>query len=168
MIKVFIKSKTAIISRTLIVSGSLLFLSACDNNEHQEKGKDLNAELGVPSEPKAKQENEFAKVKQPVANIERRQYKQSKAVGSLLPPPESLLVEQDKPVEQVILDLSLNLGITEYELERDKQKPFQGIFEPEETIFDIEMETRFEWPHNENKERDLTPDGAGISIKVGI
>ena len=166
--KVFIKSKTAIISRTLIVSGSLLFLSACDNNEQQERGKNLNAELGAFSEPKAKQENEFAKAKQSVTNIERRQYKQSKAVGSLLPSSESLLVEQDKPVEQVVLDLSLNLDITEYELESDKQKPFKGIFEPEEAVFDIEMETRFEWPHHENKERDLTPDGAGVSIKVGI
>ena len=50
----------------------------------------------------------------------------------------------------------------------DKQKPFQGIFEPEEAVFGIKMETRFEWPHHENKERDLAPDGAGVSFKVGI
>jgi len=160
-----IKSKIAVITRILTVSGGFLLLHACDNKELQEEIKGQKSTL---ESPKAKQEKSPTQVKQKVEKREVKQYKQSKLADSMLLPFKSLPVVQDKLVEKLVLDLSLNLDITEYKLESDRQQPFQGGFESAEPDFDIEMETRFEWPHNENKERDLTPDGGGISIKVGI
>jgi hypothetical protein len=32
--------------------------------------------------------------------------------------------------------------------------------------FNVEMEPHFSWPHNENKEKESTPDGAGIKLKI--
>ena len=43
----------------------------------------------------------------------------------------------------------------------------QGFFGFEEAVFNIEMEAHFEGPHNENKERNMTSDGAGAGIKAG-
>ena len=163
-----IKSRIAVTSRAFIVSGSLLLLLACDNKESQEESKGQKLTLESPAEPIEKQGKEPTQVKQAVEKREAKQYKQSKLTDNMLLPFNSLPAAQGKLVEKLALDLSLNLDIVEYKLESDRQQLFQGLFESAESDFDIEMETRFEWPHNENKERDLTPNGAGVTIKVGI
>ena len=83
---------------------------------------------------------------------------------------QNLAIEEVKQKENIVLNLSLNLDVNEfnYNLKSGKQEQLQGIFEFEEGVLNIEMEAHFEGPHNENKERDMTPDGVGVSFKLGI
>ncbi|SHE20600.1 hypothetical protein [methanotrophic endosymbiont of Bathymodiolus puteoserpentis (Logatchev)] len=75
--------------------------------------------------------------------------------------------------EAKALDFSLHWTVEKYapvimRHRKDNTLDIQGIFEPKEERLNLELDAHFESPHKENKERELTPDGLGIGIKLGI
>ncbi len=179
MNKESLKNILKLISSSLVVSGNMM-LSACDGNEQQKQSKKLSqVPVPVASKPQyiKRESNEVLqasviakKVVVPKAKTKIEDYKQSRGAGSTQSSTESLIIEEEKQPEFIILDLSLNLDIEEkyYNLGGVNRKNFQGIFNFDEDELNFEMETYFEWPHNENREQDIAPDGAGVGIKVGI
>lgn len=184
MKKELLRKLQTLISSSLIVSNNLL-LSACDDKVQQQKSN-KSGEMIEPlasvvenktqhekfvSEPEVQVENiNIKKVSTSrVPSVKVKKYKQSRVSSISTEPKEGLSAEEDKP-EIIILDLSLNLELDGkyYNLQGFNKKRFSGIFEFEEDVLNFEMETHFEWPHNENKEQEAAPDGVGVGIKVGI
>ncbi len=71
------------------------------------------------------------------------------------------------------LDFSLHWTVEKYvpvviRRRKDNTLDIQGIFEPKEERLNMELDAHFESPHKENKDREVTPDGLGIGIKLGI
>lgn len=88
----------------------------------------------------------------------------------VLEPLDNVTTEEENQTLNMDLDLSLNLDVVEHNnsLGRNRDRLLQGLFKIDEGIANIRLEAHFEGPHNENKERDTTPDGAGVGIEIGI
>jgi len=75
--------------------------------------------------------------------------------------------------ESKVLDFSLHWTMKKYapviiERRKDETLDIRGLFEFKEEKSDIELDAHFERPHKENKDREVTPDGLGVGIKLGI
>jgi len=71
------------------------------------------------------------------------------------------------------LDFSLHWTMKKYapviiRHRKDETLDIRGIFESKEEELNIELDAHFEGPHKENKDREVTPDGLGVGIKLGI
>jgi len=167
-----------LIKQIMLISGTLSvlvtpLLSYCNDKLEQADGNVMIASIGPLSgftSKKLRQDKEVSGVLDSTMNVDVKRHKQRAVVSSALELLENLVVEEEKQKEGVVLDLSLNLDLKEqnYYLESDKQMLLQEVFEPEGADLDIQMEAHFEGPHNENKEKDMAPDGLGVSIKLGI
>ncbi len=176
-----------LISSSLAIS-SILILTTCDHKVEQRESKKLSENLEPLSKPAAKKQTyvknfspaklpitkvsakKVSKNDAPIANIKVEKYQQNRVVRSATDLAENLIAAEEKQPEPIILNLSLNLDIEEknHPLESVNRKQLQGIFEFKEDILNINMEAYFEWPHNENQEQEITPDGAGVGFRVGI
>ena len=164
----------ALISSTLIVS-SVLCLSACDDKLQQQKNQadssaiEPSANITVQEHQQAK---EVSMALEPVAQIDTKEYRKSKEAGSAIELSEKIVVEENKQAELKELDFSLNIEIQQfnklpYARGSNNQTLLRGVFESEaEVASGIEMEAHFEGPHNENEEREMTPDGVGVKFKL--
>ncbi len=78
-----------------------------------------------------------------------------------------------KDDEAKALDFSLHWTVKEYapvviRHRKDETLDIRGLFEPKEERLNMELDAHFESPHKENKDREVTPDGLGVGIKLGI
>ena len=167
-----------LIKQIMLISGTLSvlvtpLLSYCNDKLEQADGNVMIASIDPLSDfssKKLRQDKEVSGVLDSTMNVDVKRHKQRAVVSSTLELLENLVVEEEKQKEGAVLDLSLNLDLKEqnYYLESDKQMLLQEVFELEGAHLDIQMEAHFEGPHNENKEKDMAPDGLGVSIKLGI
>ena len=165
----------ALISSALIVSGTLC-LSSCDDKLQQEKSqaqsRAMEPSVNITVQKKHQQAKEVGMALDPVTQLDAREYKKSKEEGNAIVVLEKIVSEENQQAELIYLDLSLNIEIQEfnklpYARVSNHQKLLRGIFESEaEEASSLEMETHFEGPHNENKEREMTPDGVGVKFKL--
>ena len=170
MKKVLLIKQITLISSSLIVLGTPL-LSSCDDKLEQTDSKVMIASIGSSSSYSGRKHGQDGGVSRALVltkNVKRN--KQKKVQSNTLDFPENLVIEGSSQKKGAALDLSLNLDLKEYSYyqEYGKQSLLQRVFESEGVDLDIEMEAHFEGPHNENKEMDMTPDGIGVSIKLGI
>jgi len=75
--------------------------------------------------------------------------------------------------ESKALDFSLHWTMKKYapviiKQRKDEALDTRGLFESKEEESNIELDAHFEGPHKENKDREVTPDGLGVGIKLGI
>lgn len=85
---------------------------------------------------------------------------------------DKMKMDKNQSATSKALDLSVKLDVqdnnkTVYQ-EKSNKRPIQGLFEPKERESNVSLEAHFERPHKENKDRETTPDGAGLGFKVGI
>jgi len=171
MKKVLLIKQITLISSSLIVLGTPL-LSSCDDKLEQTDSKVMIASIGLSSSYSARKHRKdrgvISRALVLTKNVKRSNPK--KVQSNTLGFSENLVIEGSSRKKDAALDLSLNLDLKGYSYyqEYDKQSLLQRVFESEGGDLNIEMETHFEGPHNENKEMDMTPDGIGVSIKFGI
>jgi len=73
-----------------------------------------------------------------------------------------------------ILNLSLPLAAKKYapfisgQMNEEKKLEVRGFFESKEKKVNIDLDAHFEEPHRENKDQEVTSDGVGVGIKLGI
>ncbi len=157
-----------LIGHSLVISGAL-FMLACDKNEsEQEKNysKSKGNTLKSPVNIAVKKSKKAIVAIKPIVSLSAEE----EGISELA---EEFALEDNNQDEPIQLDLSLDFGGLEFNTlpnrpEPDKQRSLRGIFEPPESLTNIEVETHFEGPHNENKERETTPDGAGVEFKIGF
>ena len=172
VIKVLLIKKLALISSSLVVL-STSSMSRCDDKFEKVDSKEISIamypSLGIDTK-QLEQGKEVSGALVLAANTSVRNYKKSNEINSALDSPKNSAIKEVAQKHSIILDLSLNLDLKEhmYDLKSDKQKQLQGTFDFKEPVFNIEMEAHFEGPHNENKERDMAPDGVGVGIILGI
>ncbi|RLA23333.1 MAG: hypothetical protein DRQ62_06490 [Gammaproteobacteria bacterium] len=162
----------ALLGSTLIAT-SALCLSGCDNPFQREKNEAKSSTQEASTNQtlrQHKQAKELTKALDPVENTVTQEHKQSKepdSVGTA----ETIVTEENKQEEYRALDFSLNLEIKEFNglpyargISNKQQLP--GVFGSERVFSNIQMEAHFEGPYNENKEQEMTPDGAGVKFKM--
>ncbi|WP_428355788.1 hypothetical protein [Methyloprofundus sp.] len=171
--------KAGLLGTTLIVSVTFC-LNSCENSSETEHNKytetnDTVAVIGPQSEglvdngPK----EESRTVVESTVNTDAQESKILSGNNAFTDEIDVVTeeVQQDQPVA---LDFSLNFEQLELQTFSDVQAGYdrrvllRGIFESEDYSTNIEIETHFEGPHVENKERDATPDGVGIDFKIGF
>ena len=177
------KKKT--LKNSLFIITSTLLLSGCDDKFQTEKSKEISSVLDQPEKLDLKQQEDQKTVISSARLLQEKpvsKNKPSKVIVRGLPDNSSRgavnmgilatsVVEEEKQVESIILDLSLHLDLMEleYTLDIDRYEAIHGLFEPEEEYeSNIDIEAHFEGPHMENKEMDSTPDGAGVEFRIGI
>lgn len=73
-----------------------------------------------------------------------------------------------------LLNLSLPLAAKKYapliseQLNEEKKLEMRGFFESKEKKGNIDLDAHFEGPYRENKDQEVTSDGLGVGIKLGI
>jgi len=176
------KKKT--LKNSLFIITSTLLLSGCDDKFQTEKSKEISSVLDQSEKLDLKQQEDQKAVISSARLLQEKpvsKNKPSKVIVRGLPDNSSRgavnmeilatsVVEEEKQVESIILDLSLHLDLMEleYALDNDRYEAIHGLFEPEEYESNIDIEAHFEGPHMENKEMDSTPDGAGVEFRIGI
>ncbi|MBE0470852.1 MAG: hypothetical protein IBX55_15260 [Methyloprofundus sp.] len=75
--------------------------------------------------------------------------------------------------ENKALDFSLHWTMKQYapviiQHRKDKTLDIRGLFESKEEESSIDLDAHFERPHKENNDTEVTPDGLGVGIKLGI
>ncbi|GAW85442.1 hypothetical protein bplSymb_SCF00705P006 [Bathymodiolus platifrons methanotrophic gill symbiont] len=158
------------ISRALIFS-STLFLSACNDNLEQEKSNSESVAIESSENVVAAESSQRAKGWVDRLDPNKENKKGIKTVDLA----DGFSVEESKQEALRVLDLSLNFEARAtdkspylYRGRGEQLKLLPGIFESEELTSSIEMEAHFEGPHNENQEKEMTPDGAGLEFKIGF
>lgn len=167
---------TSLISSSLIFS-SALCLSSCDDglepglDKDQEESKQLVISTLQPPADLVVNRQEQSKGESRVVESVVRKQQADKQVDLANERSENQVSEESQQQEPVVLDFSLNFkqmdlsGISNIP-GSNGQDVLRGIFESEGVAFNVEMEPHFSWPHNENKEKEATPDGAGIKLKI--
>ena len=167
--------RSSLIGRGLIVS-SVLCLNACEEGLDAEKSNSsTNQAIDVPVEDLTtagqKQAYKANKVIEPVEAIRTKEDKAEKrlAVESVARSVNDGGGWEARPE----LDFSLNFDQLELNrlsngFSKQSKEPLQGIFASEEEASRVDVETHFEGPHNENKERETTPDGVGVEFRIGF
>ena len=165
--------QTALLSSTLLIS-SALCLSACDDKLQHEKSQQESSAIAASKKitlQKHPQAQDASVVLEPAAYVDTKENKADRDVGFVAEFSEATVTEKSQQEELILLDYSLNfeqLELKDLAGVRDKvrQELFRGIFEPEGMASKIDIETHFEGPHNENKEREMTADGARVEFKI--
>ena len=163
---------SSLISSALVVS-SALCLSSCDDALEPDPERKNAAISIIEHSPvdlvvhRQEQLKSESRVVEPIA----KQNKAKRDVGFGGELSEDVVVNDNQQEEPIVLDFSLNfeqMDLTDRSNipGGDRQNLLRGIFESEGEASNIEMETHFEGPHNENKEMDTTPNGAGVKFKI--
>lgn len=160
--------KIPLIGSTLFVF-SALFLPGCDEQLQQGQAARENHDLESSENLDRKQQN---KVKELVKVVAPNVNKPIEPISNAVFESDILEVEDDALEEPVALDFSLHLDIQEinnlsYTQGAKQRLVLPGIFDFENmSVTNVEMEAHFAGPHNENKEKETTPDGAGVKFKI--
>ena len=166
--------KIASLRSSSFIFFSALWLSSCDDGLESGLDKDLEKSKEFVLSP----------IEQPPADLVVNRQEQSRVVESdvrkqladkqvdLANERSDIQVREDSQQQDpVVLDFSLNFK--QMELSdvsnipgSNSQGVLRGIFESEGVASNVEMEPHFSWPHNENKEKEVKPDGAGVKFKI--
>lgn len=148
---------------------SAFSLAGCDDRAQKEQAVRESDDLEL---------SEALDVKRPLTTkeallvVEPNINKPIEPISNATVEPRVLGFDDGSPQEPVALDFSLHLKIQEinnlsYTQGVKQQLVLPGIFDFENmSATNVEMEAHFEGPHNENKEKETTPDGAGVKFKI--
>jgi len=160
--------KIPLISSALIVF-SAFSLAGCDDQAQKEQSVREGDDLELSEPPDIKQP---LTTKDALLVVEPNVNKPIEYINNAIVEPRILELDDGSLLEPVALDFSLHLKIQEinnlsYTQGAKQRLVLPGIFEFENMpATNVEMEAHFAGPHNENKEKETTPDGAGVKFKI--